>query len=303
MKIKKLNCPECGAAKVSPYKGPYISCDYCGTLIDIDAGNWINILNTNKRQQNLEELHHRIVAKSRKATQENNKEQYYRAQQEYWNNYYNIFPEFISPNVHKGEMFKAFLKAKAEWDTDLKFDDSLQLKKKRSAFEGAKKKFESRTDPHYNYLVAFMEMMEAYSKYVNAEIAVRSTLPKYEILNEIYPTGFEYKMDMAILAQPYFVEMGEVEIKHYLKKFNFEYEYAEAVNIDTREVECTACKQKILAPTGAFRCICENCYEMNVIKRTINCNNCAMENTLPEKWSSLINCMGCGTEIKVVSNS
>lgn len=300
MKIKKLNCPECGAAKVTPYSGPYICCDYCGTLMDIDAGNWMKILHTNKRQKNLEEVDHRIVVKTRKALQENNKDLYYRAQQEYWNSYYNIYPEFISPNVHKGEMFKAFLKAKAEWDTDLKFDDSLQLKKKRSSFEGARKKFESRDDPHYNYIVAFMEMMEAYSKYIKAEVEVRSSLAKYELLNVIYPAGFEYKMNMAILAQPYFTEMGDVEIKHYLKKFGFEYEYAEVAQIETSEIECTACKLPMQVTKGAFRCICENCYEMNIIQRNINCNNCGMQNILPEKWSLLINCVGCGTEIRIL---
>ncbi len=300
MKITKFNCPTCGAAKVNPYNGPYVCCDYCGGLTDIDAVIWCKTNNIPKRLNNFEELHHRIVAKTRKAIQENNRELYFRSQQEYFNNYYNIYPEFIPPTIAKGESFKSFLKALAEWATDLQFEPGLKSKKKRS-FEDSKRKFETREDAHYDYTVFFMKMMEDHSNYLKAEITARTSHSKYEFLNNIYPEGFEYKTKMAIFAQPYFVDMNDAQIKHYLKKFNFEYEFVDIVATQGNKINCIACESSITLAPGAFRCICENCFEMNVILRNINCGNCGIENILPERWSNIINCAGCNTEIRVAS--
>ncbi len=301
MKIRKFNCPTCGAAKVNPYKSPYVCCDYCGSLIDIDPHIWLHIQDNNQRQKRLEELHHRIVAKSRKAMETNDSAAYQRYQQEFFNNYYNIFPEFIPPTVHKGEMFKQFLHTKASWETAKKFDKTIPLKKKKTGLDNAIKAYTIKIDPHYDPLLFFLDMMEAADKYIKAELEVRNSKEEFNLLTEIYPPGLEYRFFMSITAQPHLNYLSEAELKHYLKKYGLELEYVETPSQSTVEVNCTFCSHKITTLKNAFRCVCENCYELNLINHHINCSNCGIENNLPEKWSSIINCSGCGTEIRVLS--
>src|SRR5688572_12030448 len=143
MKIKKFNCPDCGAAKLNPYKTPFVCCDYCGGWIDLDASLWTEIYSEKKRLKNLEELQDRIMIRVSKAIQQKSRELYLNTQRDYFNSFYNIYPEFVPPTIGKGEKFRTFLKIKAEWVTDLKFDDALKLKKKKSAADRAIQNLES----------------------------------------------------------------------------------------------------------------------------------------------------------------
>ena len=36
MRLKKFVCYRCGAPKINSYTKPYIVCDFCGTLMDLD---------------------------------------------------------------------------------------------------------------------------------------------------------------------------------------------------------------------------------------------------------------------------
>jgi hypothetical protein len=301
MKIRKFNCPTCGAAKVNPYKTPFVCCDYCGGWIDLDASLWLEIYTEKKKFKLLEELQERILVKTRKAINEKNRELYFRAQQEYFATFYNIYPEFIPPTIGKGEKFKAFLKTKAEWITDLKFDDALGLKKKRAAADRAMQNLQSPKEPHVDFFGTFVDTATTYHKYLKLEAEEKNTNPKFSLLKEIYPDEFEYKMRMALFVNAYLFRLSDLELKHFKNQYGLEYEFVELNQPAFTEVHCNYCQQTFKAPKGAIRCVCEHCLELSTIQRNINCANCGMENSLPEKWNPLINCTGCGTEIRVVS--
>lgn len=300
MQIRKFNCPTCGAAKINPYKTPFVCCDYCGGWIDLDATLWTEIYAEKKKIKLLEELQERTLVKTRKAINEKNRELYYRAQQEYFATFYNIYQEFIPPTIGKGERFKKFLKLKAEWVTDLKFDDALNLKKKRGASDRALQNLQSPKEPHVDFFAAFIETADTYYKYLQLEAEEKNTNPKYAFFSEIYPDSFEYKMKMSLFSNAWIMRLSETERKHFQKKYGLEQEYVEISQPETKEVTCTHCSQTILAPRGAIRCVCENCNELSIIENHVNCGNCAMENKIPETWSLLINCVGCGTEIRIL---
>jgi hypothetical protein len=303
MKIRKFNCPDCGAAKVNPYKSPYVCCDYCGGWIDLDATLWTEILGDGKRLKKFEELQERILVKTRKAINEKKRDLYLMAQQDYFNSFYNIYPEFIPPIVGKGEIFKKFLRIKAEWNTDLKFDDALNLKKKRGASERALQNLQSPKEPHVDFFAVFIETAETFHQYLRHEMEVKKTNPKYELLTTLYPVSFEYKMRMALFANAWIMRLNDTERQHFQKKYGLEHAYVEIPLPETKQVTCNKCSHTITAPKGAIRCFCENCNELSIIENHVNCSNCGMENALPETWSLLINCTGCGTEIRILRHA
>ncbi len=300
MKIKRFNCPECGAAKINPYKTPYVCCDYCGSWIDLDASLWTEIYASPKKLKLFEELQERILTKTRKAINEKNRELYFLAQRDYFNSFYNIYPEFIPPTIGKGEKFKSFLKLKAEWVTDLKFDDLQNLKKKKSASDRAMQNLQSPKEPLVDFFAAFIEAADVYHRYLQQEEAVKSSTPKYAWLKEVYPEKFEHKMKMGLMVNAYLMRLSDLELKHFQKKYGLEYEYVEIPQPDKIQVSCSHCYQNTEAVKGAIRCVCEHCLELTIIHHHINCSNCGMENQLPEKFSMLLNCSGCGTEIRVI---
>lgn len=302
MKIRKFTCPECGAPKVNAYKGPYVMCDYCGSLMGVDAEQWLIIENNNKRQSRFEELHHRIVAKSRKAIGEDSRESYKRAQQEYFNNYYNIFPEFIPPTIEKGEPYKQYLQLKAEWATDIQFDDQIKIRKKKSAYEHSIKNFHSPKEPHLDFFAALLKIVESYHSLIRLEIDLKTKLEKYNLFNQYVDPSIAYKMKMSIMLQPFFLQLSDTEIKHLVKKYSLDYDFSDVPSPDLIEVSCSHCQRSTKAVKGAIRSVCDYCLELNIITHAIHCSQCGSENTLPEKWRVMLHCNSCGSKLSVVRN-
>src|SRR5688500_18917102 len=104
MKVKKFTCNTCGAPKVNPYTNPYVVCDYCGAMIDVDYAAGLQVWNHSEAHTNQYiKAKQKFESNSAKYLAAKNKEAYWKEQYNYWDYYYKHYPEYIPPSVPKGD--------------------------------------------------------------------------------------------------------------------------------------------------------------------------------------------------------
>jgi len=301
MRIKKFECHHCGAPKVNPYTNPYIVCDYCGFMIDVDYAAGLQVWNHSEEHTNeYVQMKKQFEINAAKYLKEKNRDAYWQEYYNYWDFYYVHYPEYLPPSIPKGEKYKLFIKAAADMAANTmtypysteKSDTYNEAYAGLLSYEKDGKKF-----AEYD---SFLKMIKAYLDLQEQGFRIVYDNPVYEIMNEVFPEKIQLKMKLSQIAQVWIPYLEEKNADDFLERYQLKQEYVEIEEPQRYQVVCEDCKKDLLVPAGALVCICEHCRHQNILKKTIHCHDCGIENELPEDWTHTIHCIACGTQLRVV---
>ena len=126
MRLKKFVCNRCGAPKVNTYVNPYIVCDFCGTLTDIDYAMGYEADNKSQEetQKYVEDIRN-FETQSSIFLYKKDRENYYTTQYEYWDCFYSHYSKLLPSTVNTKEKYELYVSAGAEIATELNFNEKL----------------------------------------------------------------------------------------------------------------------------------------------------------------------------------
>ncbi len=300
MRIKKFTCYHCGAPKVNHYENPYIVCDYCGFMIDVDYAAGLQVWNHSAEHTNKYlEMKRNFETNSAKYLKQKNKEAYWQEQYNYWDFYYIHYPEYLPPSVPKGEKYKLFIKAAADMAVEAMSNSSSQRSDNYNKAYQSLVYYQKGNKNFVNY-ISFLLMMQAYLELQEQGFRIVYDNPAYKIMNELLPEKFQLKMKLSQIAQTWIPYLEDKEADDFLEKYDLKQEYADIEEPQRYQIICEDCKSELLVPKGALVCICRHCRHQNILKKTANCLNCGFENELPQNWNNIITCSACNTQFRVV---
>jgi DNA-directed RNA polymerase subunit RPC12/RpoP len=300
MRVKKFSCYHCGAPKVNPYNNPYIVCDYCGFMIDVDYAAGLQVWNHSEEHTNkYMQMKQKFEANSAIYLKQKNKEAYWQEQYNYWDFYYTHYPEYLPPSIPKGEKYKLFIKAAADMAADAMSNTPTQ---KAEAYNLAYKSlvYYQKGGKNFVNYNSFLKMMETYIELQEQGFRVVYDNPAYKIMNELLPEKFQLKMKLSQIAQVWIPYLEEDNIDDFLQFYQLKQEYVELEEPQRYKFICEDCGKELLVPIGALVCICEHCRHQNILRRKVPCSSCGYENELPENWNNSITCGSCSTQLRVV---
>jgi len=301
MKVKKFTCHQCGAPKITPYKNPYIICDFCGNMIDVDYTAGIEVWNKSAEHTNEYQRKKLIFeANSSQYALNKNEEAYRKEQYAYWDFYYKHYPEYLPPSIPKGEKYELFLQACVDITADSVFNPPPPDKanKYNEAYAGLE--YYNTENGNFVTYDSFIKMIRAYIEYRDESFKSLYSNPKYAIYHELMPEQFQSKMNLSQIAQIWVPYLQPDDADRFLEEFKLKQEFTDVQEPLYDKMPCEDCKKELKILKGAIKCICEHCRYENVIRKTVNCKNCGVENNLPENWKISIDCNSCGTELRVV---
>jgi DNA-directed RNA polymerase subunit RPC12/RpoP len=300
MRVKKFSCYHCGAPKVNPYKNPYIVCDYCGYMIDVDYTAGLQVWNhSEEHTSKYVQMKQKFETNSTKYLKEKNKDAYWKEQFNYWDFYYKHYPEYLPPSVSKGEKYQLFIKAAADMAVEAMLYPSNQNSDKyNAAYQNLV--YYQKGDKSFVDYVSFLKMIKAYLEFQEQGFRIVYDNPAYKIMNELLPEKFQLKMKLSQIAQVWIPYLEEKDANDFLEQYHLKHEYIELEEPKRYQVICEDCKQELSVPSGAVVCICEHCRHQNILKQAVNCMSCGSENNLPDNWENVITCNACSTQIRVV---
>ena len=300
MLVKKFTCHHCGAPKVNSYKNPYIVCDYCGFMIDVDYTAGLQVWNhSEEHTAKYVQMKQKFEANSAKFLQQKNKEAYWKEHYQYWDFYYTHFPEYLPPTIPAGEKYTLFIKAAADMAVDAMHQTSSVKSEIYTRAYQSLVYYQKDNKNFVNY-ASFLKMIEAYLDFQQEGFRTMYDNPEYHIMNELLPEKFQLKMKLSQIAQVWIPYLEEENTADFLDRYQLKHEYVEAKEPQRIQHKCDGCGKEIHAPSGALVSICEHCRYRNTLKKTVKCHNCGFENELPKDWNQMITCSACSTQLRVV---
>ena len=301
MKIKKFSCIRCGGPKINPYFMPYIMCDFCGSLTDIDFAVGMEKWNESTFNQLWYQVKKMMFASSaQNALAKGDKDAYYLGQLEYWDFYYKTFPAYLPPTAADPKVYNTYIKVCAESSTVTAFEtkwqsytaeqQALQAKVQMRLVDGQQK-----ADPEAFFVLADFfiginqEGMKAF--YDN---------PRFEIMNTVLPQPVHMKMRTSMFAQAWIPYLTDADADKLLKMLGFSTEYVEIGQPAGEYITCSGCKASIFAPDGSYRVYCEKCHATTAVKSTFFCSGCGAQNSVPDDPSKPVACEHCGVTNRLI---
>lgn len=300
MRVKKFTCHHCGAPKVNPYKNPYIVCDYCSHMVDVDYTAGLQVWNhSEEHTAKYTAKKQKFEKNSARYLKEKNKKAYWQEQYDYWDFYYTHYPEYLPPSVPKGEKYALFIKAAADMAVEaMDADDTKMADQYTKAYSGLE--YYQKNGQSYVTYESFIKMIKAYL--ATQEQAFRTVYdnPAYAIMHEVLPEKFQLKMKLSQIAQVWSPYLEKQHADKFLKAYHLEHEYVEIQDPVREAINCSDCKQEIQVPKGALVAICEHCRTHNTIRKVTHCHSCGFKNEIPENWKNVFDCKSCNTELRVI---
>ncbi len=303
MKIKKFTCIQCGAPKINPYFSPYIICDFCGSLTDIDFT--VGITAWNKDPKRIEKYEIAKVNFEQRLAQllgKGDKENYQKVQCNYWDLYYKIYPEYLPPSINTDEKYKPYLEVCAISSTEYAFDDSWAKKADKQTLLQQSITYEARDGKTFADSKSFFLLAEFYIRFVQDSFKDFYGQAQYKIMYELLPPEINLKIKLSMFVQAWIPYLSEDDVTKLLAMTHFANEYTEAFHSAGENQPCQYCKVELFVPKGSYKIFCEHCHKINLVKAVFNCTSCGTENPVPDNPGKPVQCISCGTENRLIQD-
>ncbi len=304
MKVKRFICDGCGAPKVNPYHSPYIVCDFCGSLVDIDLTLSMSLWKSDAKQtKNFQRASAEIQSELTTLLRIKNKEAYFEQQVKYWMLYYDTFPAYLPPTIPThSQAYADYIAICADSSTT-------------SAFDPAYNKIVARQNKdvkalQYYYAsngvvkvkpTEFFKMVQHHLTAQQEALRAFYENSKYKVIKDYLPHTVHLKMKISNLVQGWLPYLTDVDAKHFLEITGFATEFIDLPTIEGRESKCFYCNHLLFVPTGSVKVHCEKCHQTNIIQNNFNCFGCGYQNAIPLSPVSSLNCTSCGTANRLIT--
>lgn len=300
MKVKKFTCISCGAPKVNEYKSPYIVCDYCGSLTDIDFTLAMELWNE-RTEENLEFTNAKAEfnAKMNEAYEKNDKQEYFNIQKDFWNDYYKAFPYYKPPSLDTELKYNIYIDICAESATNAAFDGKWEAYAKKQNALNEKLVYEMTDGPKVQTEV-FFPMAEFFVRITKEGIKDFYNNPVFEIMNDLMPEKVQLKMKLTVFVQAWLPYLTEKDADRFLEMTDFKTQYTEIEKPEGSDSNCTHCSAVIYIPKGSYKVYCEACRNYTLPIAAFKCMSCGAESKVPDNPGKPINCEYCGVENRLI---
>lgn len=301
MKIKKFICVNCGAPKINKYETPYILCDYCGSLTDIDYTNGLEFWTANP-EKTMKYSIRKFEFESKLAGFLNSRNiaKYKQTQYEYWDYYYDCYPEYLPPTIDTKEKYSMYLEVAAESSTGYAFGgDNSSQNAELTRFQSALKYYQ-KNGRSYVTAETFFPMADYYVNFLKESMKGFYSNPEYAIMNDLLPQEVHLKMKLSMFVQIWLPYLTEEDSVKFLKQTGFFSQYVEMDLPEGKNTNCGNCGNELYIPEGSVKIFCEKCRKFTKVLQTFNCMSCGAENSVPDNPKKTIDCEYCGTENRVV---
>lgn len=301
MRIKKFSCINCGGPKINPYELPYIMCDFCGSLTDIDftvgMEKW-NESGFTQLKYGVKKM--MLMQAAQTALQREDKKAYYSKQLEYWDYYYRTFPAYLPPTVDTPNEYKLYLAVCAESSTETAFDAKwqqygLQQQQLQNAVQytltPAGQKAERKS---------FFALVEFFVRISKEGMRTFYENPRYSIMHELLPESVHLKMRTSMFVQAWLPYLLDEDVNRLLKMLGFSNDYVEMEQPAGHYLDCSNCKNKLFAPDGSYRVYCEKCRRVTAVRSTFFCMSCGSQNAIADNPAKPIDCQNCGIANRLI---
>ena len=301
MRVKKFTCINCGAPKINEYRSPYIVCDYCGSFTDIDYTLGLDFWKEDPaKTAKYQLIKISITSQCQKALQKCKRDEYYRLQYKYWDDYYRIFPAYLPPSIDTSEEYGLYLNICAGSSTKYAFDKYWTEKNQRLSQMQHSLTYYSKNGMSKVHAEPFFEMAEYFIDITKEGMQEFYDNPEYEIMHELLPQSVHLKMKLSMFVQVWLPYLTDEEADRFLKITGFSLQYVELEKPTGEDLCCEHCSKEVFAPGGSYKVYCENCHKTTRVKTVFDCMSCGAENKVQEFPAKPVDCAYCGTENRLI---
>lgn len=301
MRIKKFSCLNCGAPKVNKYISPYVVCDYCGALTDIDftvgMDTWNELLFTTVVYQLRKAT---LMQQSQAALMSGNRDEYFRLQYAFWDLYYQTFPPFLPPSIDTPEKYKPYLEICAISSVEAAFDPKWQVYARNQQQLQQSVTFHSTPEGQRAHSEPFFALAQFFIEMTREGMQVFYRDPRYAIMHELLPERVHLKLKLSMFVQAWLPYLTRQDAEMLLDISGFKLDYVEIAEPVGKITKCSHCRNDLFAPDGAYKVFCESCRKMTRLAESFFCMSCGSPNAVPDNPGKPISCMSCKVENRLI---
>lgn len=301
MRIKKFTCLNCGAPKINNYSSPYVVCDYCGALTDIDFTVGMDKWNESFFTTVVYQLKKAdLMQQSQTAMNSGNREEYFRLQFKFWDLYYKTFPPFLPPSIDTPDKYRSYLEVCAVSSVEAAFDPKWhkyagqqQILQQAVTFYPTPKGNRAYAEPFFELARFFIDMTRE-----GMQVFYRD--PRYVIMHELLPEPVHLKMKLSMFVQAWLPYLAPTDAERLLEMSGFKLEYVEIATPKGKITKCDHCGNDLFAPDGSYKVYCESCRKMTRLTESFFCMSCGSPNDVPDNPGKPIPCKSCKVENRLI---
>jgi len=286
MRIKKFNCLSCGAPKINAYASPYVVCDFCGSLTDIDFTVGMETWNESAFTTAVYQLQKmQIMSQCQAALAGGDQRGYYQLQKSFWDLYYRSFPAYLPPSI---DSVKSAFDPK--WQT---YGQQQQVLQQAVTFSQTNEgnKAEAR---------AFFALADFFMKMTREGLQIFYRDPKFQIMHELTPEPVHLKMKLSMFVQAWVPYLTSADAARLLEMTGFKLEYTDIAQPVGKIAKCGHCRTDLFVPDGAYKIFCESCRKMTRLSESFFCMSCGSPNDVPDNPGKPIDCKHCKVENRLI---
>lgn len=300
MKIKKFTCIGCGAPKVNPYSTPYIMCDYCGMLTDLDFSLAMELWDQ-RTDINIEFSNFRadIDSKLANAFNSSDKAEYLQLKKKYWSKFYKIFNHYLPSTIDNDLKYDAFIDIYSRSQTNAAFDEKWQRYTAHQNGLMQKLVYEMKNGPKVE-AKGFFEVAEFFIMATRESVGEFYSNPEFSFIFDIVPANIQLKLKLTEFVQAWLPYLTTEDADRLLEISGFSTQYVDIGKPSGKNGSCSNCRSEIYIPEGAFKVHCEACHKTTKVQATFKCMSCGADNNVPEYPAKPIDCEFCGVENRLI---
>lgn len=280
---------------------PYVMCDFCGSLTDIDFTVGMEKWNESGFTQLKYGVKKMVLMQgAQTALARGDKNAYYANQMEYWDYYYRTFPAYLPPTVDTPNEYKMYLEVCAISSTETAFEPKWQQYTMHQQQLQAAVQYQFTPKGQKAESKSFFALVEFFIRINKEGMRAFYDNPRYAIMNELLPESVHLKMRTSMFAQAWLPYLIDEDVKRLLKTLGFSNEYIEIEQPAGHYLDCCNCQTSLFAPDGSYRVYCEKCRRVTSVRSSFFCASCGSQNQVPGNPSKPIDCRNCGIANRLI---
>lgn len=301
VRIKKFRCLSCGAPKINEYRSPYVVCDFCGSLTDIDftvgMETWNESAFTTAAYQ-FQKM--QIMSQCQAALANGDQRGYYQLQKSFWDLYYRTFPAYLPPSIDSDKKYAIYLEICSVASVESAFDPKWQTYGQQQQVLQQAVTFNPTAEGNKADARSFFALTDFFIKITREGLQVFYRDPKFQIMHELIPEPVHLKMKLSMFVQAWVPYLTSPDAARLLEITGFKLEYTDISPPAGKVVKCSHCRNDLFVPQGAYKIFCESCRKMSRLSESFFCMSCGSPNDVPDNPGKPIDCKSCKVENRLI---
>lgn len=300
--VKKVNCHNCGGAKVKPSKTAYVYCDFCGGLTDYDFQKACENPQASMPGPAYEQLVKSLQADTQAARLAGDRETFRQIQTRIFDKWVELCPNAVSPRAKNDPEYRRQLVAymantAVVNEFDAKYQEFAAQVKAQTAqiqWTGAFPHTKASSEtfwPLYETVIAQLE--HSYTLLRAAGILDQHP--------DEAPESLQRKMTISMFCQGWIPWLAEQDSERMISESGVKGEYTKMEPKELSLRHCAGCGGELQVVPGAKAVLCEDCgTRIDCTSDEVNCKNCGGMMSFPVGIQR-VNCPFCKTEASKVA--